>query len=85
MAYPAGGRRLHLMERLRTFAATTAGVAAAVRHFIMTAGEQSVELTAGDLAPDFELPGSDGKTYRLNDLAGRRVVLAWFPKAFTGG
>ncbi len=37
-------------------------------------------------APDFELPGSDGKTYSLAQYAGKQpVVLAWFPKAFTGG
>jgi len=39
----------------------------------------------GDPAPQFELPGSDGKVYSLDRLAGRTVVLAWFPKAFTGG
>ena len=39
----------------------------------------------GDVAPPFELPGSDGQTHRLADYAGRTVVLAWFPKAFTGG
>jgi peroxiredoxin Q/BCP len=39
----------------------------------------------GDQAPDFSLPGSDGKTYTLSDLKGKTVVLAWFPKAFTGG
>jgi peroxiredoxin Q/BCP len=44
------------------------------------------ELKPGDLAPDFTLAGSDGKTYHLADLRGQRaVVLAWFPKAFTGG
>jgi thioredoxin-dependent peroxiredoxin len=44
------------------------------------------ELQPGDLAPDFTLPGSDGRTYRLRDSIGTRaVVIAWFPKAFTGG
>jgi peroxiredoxin Q/BCP len=43
------------------------------------------ELKAGDQAPEFSLPGSDGKTHRLADLKGKTVVLAWFPKAFTGG
>ena len=43
-------------------------------------------LAAGDAAPAFELPGSDGKTYALEEFAGgRAVVVAWFPKAFTGG
>ena len=41
---------------------------------------------AGDMAPAFSLPGSDGRTYDLKQYAGRRaVVIAWFPKAFTGG
>lgn len=40
----------------------------------------------GKAAPDFELPGSDGSVYRLSEIvADRPVVLAWFPKAFTGG
>ena len=44
-----------------------------------------VVLKEGDKAPDFSLPGSDGKTHKLADYKGRAVVLAWFPKAFTGG
>jgi peroxiredoxin Q/BCP len=43
------------------------------------------ELKVGDPAPDFSLPGSDGKTYSLSQLKGKYVVLAWFPKAFTAG
>ena len=44
------------------------------------------ELRVGDMAPDFELAGSDGKTYRLAGFRGKcPVVIAWFPKAFTGG
>ena len=46
---------------------------------------QTAELKVGDLAPAFELAGSDGRTHRLADYKGRAVVLAWFPKAFTGG
>ena len=43
-------------------------------------------LEPGDEAPPFRLPGSDGTTYDLADFAGQRaVVIAWFPKAFTGG
>ena len=44
------------------------------------------ELKVGDKAPPFELKGSDGKTYKLADFKGKSaVVVAWFPKAFTGG
>jgi peroxiredoxin len=42
-------------------------------------------LEPGQKAPPFSLPGSDGKTYSLEDLRGKTVVIAWFPKAFTGG
>jgi peroxiredoxin Q/BCP len=45
----------------------------------------AAELKVGDEAPAFELKGSDGKTYKLADLKGKVVVVAWFPKAFTGG
>ena len=42
-------------------------------------------LEVGDLAPNFELVGSDGATHSLAALRGRGVVVAWFPKAFTPG
>ena len=43
-------------------------------------------LNVGDLAPDFSLPGTDGKQYSLSSYRERQtVVLAWFAKAFTEG
>jgi peroxiredoxin Q/BCP len=40
----------------------------------------------GDMAPDFSLQGTDGKTYQLSDFRGKEaVVLAWFPRAYTKG
>lgn len=51
----------------------------------MTA-QTPVELKVGDMAPDFSLAGTDGKTHRLADYRGKKaVVVAWFPKAFTQG
>ncbi len=56
-----------------------AGIAMAMQ------GAAPVTLKTGDKAPDFSLPGSDGKVHKLSDYRGKTVVLAWFPKAFTGG
>ena len=39
----------------------------------------------GDMAPDWTLTGSDGKSYSLWEMRGKYVVVAFFPKAFTGG
>jgi peroxiredoxin Q/BCP len=51
-----------------------------------TVNAVAAEPKVGEKAPEFSLPGSDGKTYNLNDFKGKSaVVLAWFPKAFTGG
>jgi len=52
---------------------------------MMTGAAAADELKVGDKAPDFTLPGTDGKTYSLTQLKGKNVVLAWFPKAFTAG
>lgn len=41
------------------------------------------KLKPGDPAPDFELPGTGGKTYRLSDYRGRKLVLAFYPGDFT--
>jgi thioredoxin-dependent peroxiredoxin len=46
----------------------------------------AAELKVGDMAPDFTLQGTDGKTHKLSDYRGKQaVVVAWFPRAFTQG
>ena len=46
----------------------------------------AAELKEGDDAPNWELKGTDGKTYKLSDFKGKQaVVVAWYPKAKTGG
>ena len=50
------------------------------------AAARAADLAPGDPAPEFSLVGSDGQTHELADYRGKQaVVLAWFPKAFTGG
>jgi len=61
----------------------TVGLAAALAVGLTA---QTAELKVGDMAPDFTLGASDGKTYKLSDFKGKKaVVVAWFPKAFTQG
>jgi peroxiredoxin Q/BCP len=42
-------------------------------------------IDVGDRAPDFSGRASDGSEVRLADRRGQRVVLYFFPKAFTTG
>lgn len=41
------------------------------------------KLNVGDPAPDFELPGTGDKTYRLADYRGRKLIVAFYPGDFT--
>ena len=56
---------------------------------ILTVSSESLQaaegLKVGAKAPEFSMKGSDGKTYKLSDMKGKPVVVAWYPKAFTGG
>jgi peroxiredoxin Q/BCP len=81
------GLLVELLKRLRVMATTATAVAAGLFNIATHRGDDSrVELVSGDEAPDFTLTASDGRTYRLSAYGGRQaVVIAWFPKAFTGG
>lgn len=49
-------------------------------------GQFAAALEVGEKAPDFSLQASDGMTYSLSQFIGEKpVVIAFFPKAFTGG
>lgn len=37
------------------------------------------KVDVGDRAPDFALPGTGGKTYRLGDYSGRNLIIAFYP------
>jgi thioredoxin-dependent peroxiredoxin len=53
---------------------------------LLAAPDVPMHLAVGDAAPDFTLSASTGKSVKLSDYLGKRkVVLAFFPKAFTGG
>ena len=61
------------------------GLALTLGGGFLHAGEVK-ELKVGDEAPEFKLTGSDGETYKLSQFKGKQaVVIAWYPKAFTGG
>jgi peroxiredoxin Q/BCP len=84
----AGAAALLALGLLRSLTAADGPPAAAATGTAPpSAGAEAVKpLEAGDPAPPFRLAGSDGKTYGLDDFKGKKaVVLAWFPKASTGG
>ena len=73
------------MNVLRQTGALLSAIGTAVTSLLSPGKAPRVELVVGDAAPDFTVPASDGRTYRLADLRGQVVVIAWFPKAFTAG
>ncbi len=69
---------------MRVFLGTLA--AAGLLAGVLNAQAPTPTLKVGDMAPDFTLAASDGKTYKLSDFRGKQaVVVAWFPAAFTQG
>ncbi len=70
----------HLAKRL------TRVVLTALFASVALGSQFAAALEVGEKAPDFSLPSSDGSTYSLSQFLGEKpVVIAFFPKAFTGG
>jgi len=46
----------------------------------MTSADVRTGTEVGDLAPDFELPNTDGKAWRLAEHRGKVVALVFYPK-----
>lgn len=44
-----------------------------------------MSVTVGQLAPELELPSSEGNTVKLADFLGKHVVLYFYPKDMTPG
>jgi len=58
----------------------------AISLFTLSLTSNATDLKVGDLAPDFNLTATDGKTYSLGDYLGKQaIVLAWYPMANTRG
>ncbi len=71
-----------MMKWMWVLGATAVLAAAAVPGF----SEETAAPKVGDKAPDFKLVGTDGKEYTLKQFQGKSaVVIAWYPKASTGG
>jgi hypothetical protein len=72
--------------RLRSLFALGGSIVLGITASLFGNAQSAPELKVGDEAPAFNLQGSDGKMHQLSDSKGKSaVVLAWFPKAFTGG
>ena len=45
----------------------------------------TARLVPGDAAPDFDLPTDEGRSVRLADLRGQKVIVYFYPAAMTPG
>lgn len=73
------------MER-RSFFLTTAAMSSTMMMQAQAPAPPKTHLKVGDDAPDFSVPTTMGKPFKLSDYKGKNgVVVAFFPAAFTGG
>ena len=61
-------------------------IIAVISFFIFTAfSSPSSKVVVGQKAPHFELYDQDGDLFSLDDYLGKKLVIYFFPKAFTPG
>lgn len=61
-------------------------IIAVISFFIFTAfSSPSTKVVIGQKAPDFELYDQDGNLFSLDEYIGKKLVIYFFPKAFTPG
>jgi thioredoxin-dependent peroxiredoxin len=51
----------------------------------MASESKSKGLKVGDAAPSFSLKNTEGKTVKLSDYKGKKVVLYFYPRDMTPG
>jgi peroxiredoxin len=70
----------------REFSLTTLALSSAAMLQGQATAPPKTHLKVGDEAPDFTVPTTMGKPFKLSDYKGKNgVVVAFFPAAFTGG
>ena len=52
---------------------------------ISTSIGENMKLSKNSVAPDFELSDQDGKSHKLSDYKGKKVILYFYPKDDTPG
>jgi peroxiredoxin Q/BCP len=73
------------MGTLKKLAGTVTLGASVALGLVGIAAASEIELKEGDAAPAFKALGDDGKTYALADLAGKYVIVYFYPKDDTTG
>lgn len=65
---------------------TLAALCAAALSFpVLAPPVRAASLEVGQMAPNFSLPDQNGRIHQLSADHGKTVILAFYPKDFTGG